>query len=90
MGSNCVFVPSLYQNKEASLGFSANATEDPLPFDGATSVILDLAKLGLINLNSFAKFTYRPRMMIYDSVGTNLPKSNASHLPTAVMCIWTK
>ena len=67
-----VFILTLYWDKEAGLGFSAKATKNPPPFDFATSVILHLAKLRLVNLNSCCRSAYWPRMMIHDSVGTNL------------------
>ena len=62
----------LYRDKEAGLGFAAKATKNPLPFDFATSVILRLAKLGLVNLRSCSRSAYWPRLLIDNSVGTNL------------------
>ena len=61
-----VYVPYLNVAKVAK------ATKNPLPFDFVTSVILHLAKLGLVNLNSCSRSAYWPPMMIHDSVGTNL------------------
>ena len=77
----CIFINALYRYKEAGLGFTANATKDPLSFDVATAVILHLAKLGLINLNSSTTSTYRPlydvalffRHKPHGSSDTNLP-----------------
>jgi len=49
----------------------AGVAENSLSFDVATAVALCFAKFGLINLNSRTWSSYLPRMMIYDSVGTN-------------------
>ena len=68
-----VSVFALYQNKEAALGLMAKATKDPLSFDEASSVVLSLAKLRLIDINSRTRTAYWPLLMFYNSVGTNLP-----------------
>ena len=72
----CLFNPLRYRNKKAGLGLAADAAEDPLPFNVATAVVLCFAKLGLVNLKSHTwsayLSAYLPRMMIHDSVGTNL------------------
>ena len=71
-GQESFFIPTLYRNKEAGLGFEAKAIKNPLPFDFETTVILHLAKPRLVNLNSCSRSSYWRRMMIHDSVGTNL------------------
>ena len=68
-----VSIFALYQNKEAALGLMAKATKDPLSFDEAASVVLSLAKLRLIDINSRTRTAYWPLLMFYNSVGTNLP-----------------
>jgi len=71
-GQEHVFIPLPHGNKEAGFCLAADAAENPLLFDVATRVELHFAKLGLVNLNSRTWSAYLPRMMIHDSVGTNL------------------
>ena len=71
-GQERVFIPLPYLNKEAGFRLAADAAEKLLSFDEATAVVLRFAELGLVNLNSRAWSAYLRRMMIHDSVGTNL------------------
>ena len=58
-----VSVFALYQNKEAGLGLMAKGTKGPLSFDEAASVVLSLAKLRLIDINSRTRSAYWPRLI---------------------------
>ena len=67
-----MFIPLPYWNEETGFRLAADAAENPLSFDVVTTIELRFAKLRLVNLNCHTWSTYLPRMMIHNSVGTNL------------------